>query len=70
MELALQLVGFVKIYGMIGAGIAVPFLVFGIDRIDPSSHGSFAFRPILLPGVIVIWPLVVWRWAHFEMNES
>ena len=55
-----------EIYGWIGAATAVVFLLYGIDRIDPSARGSYAFRPILVPGIIVAWPLVLYRWASLE----
>jgi len=53
-------------YGWIGAGFACVFLLVGIDRVDPGARGSYAFRPILLPGVIVLWPLVLYRWLQLE----
>lgn len=49
-----------------GAVVAVAFLGFGIDRIDPGSRGAYAFRPLLLPGILLIWPLVLWRWVRLE----
>lgn len=57
-----------EIYGWIGATIAVVFLLYGIDRVDPSARGSYAFRPILVPGIIVIWPLVLYRWFSLEQT--
>lgn len=57
-----------EIYGWIGAATAVVFLLVGIDRIDPSARGSYAFRPILVPGIIVVWPLVLYRWVILERN--
>jgi hypothetical protein len=37
------------------------FLLFGIDRRDPAARGAWAFRPLLLPGFALLWPLVLWR---------
>ena len=59
-----------EIYGWIGVATAVLFLLFGIDRIDPSARGSYMFRPILVPGVIVVWPLVLYRWVCLERMED
>ena len=28
----------------------------------PSARGAYAFRPLLVPGLILLWPLVLWRW--------
>ena len=55
-----------EIYGWIGAFVAALFLLIGIDRIDPSARGSYAFRPLLIPGMILVWPLVLYRWVHLE----
>jgi hypothetical protein len=46
----------------IGIVVGVAFLFLGIDRIDPAAHGSYAFRPLLLPGLVLLWPFVAWRW--------
>lgn len=52
----------VKVWASIGALIAVAFLLFGVDRIDEDADGAYVFRPLLVPGVLLIWPLVSWRW--------
>lgn len=52
----------VKVWGAIGALIAIPFLTFGIDRIDEDARGAYVFRPLLFPGILVIWPFILWRW--------
>ncbi len=70
MELALQIIEAVKIYGYIGAAISVPFLIFGIDRIDPSAHQACGFRALLIPGIVVLWPLVLWRWFKLETERE
>jgi hypothetical protein len=54
----------VSTYIWIGAVVAVLFLLFGIDRADPSAHGAYAFRPLLLPGLTRLWPYVLRRWAR------
>jgi len=68
METALALVNLVRIYLSIGAVVALFFLIFGIDRIDQAARGSYAFRPLLAPGVVVLWPLVLWRWLALERH--
>ncbi len=52
-----------KVYGCIGAAVAAAFLLVGIDRIDPAAHGAYIFRPLLIPGMILLWPLVLYQWA-------
>jgi hypothetical protein len=49
-------------YGGIGLVVAVAFLLVGIDRVDPAAQGAYAVRPLLLPGLVLLWPLVLWRW--------
>ena len=66
MTLAELIIGFVQIWGAIGALVCVLFLFIGIDRVDPAAHDAYAFRPLLIPGIIVIWPLVLWRWWTLE----
>lgn len=49
-------------YAAIGALVALPFAFFVAPRIDPGARrSSIAFRAMLLPGAIVLWPVVVWR---------
>lgn len=70
MEAALLIISLVKVYGMIGAGVAIVFLVFGLDRIDPAARGAYAFRPLLVPGILMLWPVTLWRWLALERNRS
>jgi len=52
----------VKLWGSAGALVAVAFLTFGMDQIDEDARGAYVFRPLIVPGVLLIWPLVLWRW--------
>ncbi len=47
---------------VIGAFVGVAFLFLGIGRVDPAARGSYAFRPLLLPGLVLLWPFVALRW--------
>ena len=69
MEAAALIVGLVKVYAALGAIVALVFLVVGIDRVDPAAHGAYAFRPLLAPGIIVLWPLTLWRWLALERRK-
>ena len=66
MQTAQLLIWLVTIYGGIGALVAALFLFIGIDRIDEDARGSYTFRPLLIPGVIVLWPVVIARWIELE----
>ncbi len=48
-------------YGAIGAVVAAWFLLWRIEQIDPMARGAYAFRPLLVPGIVLLWPLVLWR---------
>lgn len=55
---------------IIGGVVAAVFLIFGIDRIDEDARGTYIFRPLLVPGVLLIWPLVLWRWYVLETGRD
>jgi hypothetical protein len=57
-----------RYYLMAGAVVAAAFLVIGIDRVEPSARGSYVFRPLLIPGICLIWPLVLYRWFRLEKH--
>jgi hypothetical protein len=46
----------------LGLAVAVVFLTFGIDGVDPAARGAYAVRPLLVPGIVLLWPLVILRW--------
>ena len=50
-----------QVYGGIGGLVAAWFLLWRIERIDPMARGAYAFRPLLIPGLVLLWPLVLWR---------
>ncbi|WP_298822350.1 hypothetical protein [uncultured Roseibium sp.] len=68
MQTAELLIEIGRYYLMAGGVVAILFLVIGIDRIEPSSRGSYAFRPLLIPGICLIWPLVLYRWFVLEKH--
>ncbi|MEM7732432.1 MAG: hypothetical protein AAF280_06555 [Pseudomonadota bacterium] len=53
----------VQIWCWVGLAVGVLFLLFGIHRVDEDADGAVAFRPLLIVGIVLIWPLVLWRWA-------
>lgn len=70
MDTAEAILGFVSLWGGAGAVVALLFLTIGIDRIDEDARGAYVFRPLLIPGILLIWPLVIWRWAVLEMGRD
>lgn len=60
----------IQIYCLIGAAVAVAFLLFGIEQIDPGAKSAHAFRPLLIPGVLVLWPLVLVLWLQHTRRDD
>jgi hypothetical protein len=53
------------IYLATGVIVAVPFVVFGIGRVDPAAKAApWTFRALVLPGVVALWPLLAQRWLR------
>ena len=57
-------------YLYIGCVVAAVFLLWGISRIDENAGGAWVFRPLLIPGILLIWPMVLWRWWVLETGEN
>ena len=67
--MAEAIVHMAMLYGAAGSAVALVFLLWGMDRIDPSAAGAYAFRPLLAPGVVLLWPIVLLRWAWLEIRR-
>ena len=63
------IVNIATIYGAAGLAVAAVFLLWGIDRIDPAASGAYAFRPLLIPGIVLLWPAVLLRWVWLERRK-
>ncbi|MBI1237854.1 MAG: hypothetical protein GC199_00780 [Alphaproteobacteria bacterium] len=64
------LLGFAA-YGGVGAAFAILFLTFGVARVDPAAQGtSTAFRLLILPGVVALWPLLLVRWLTHRAEDA
>ena len=59
-----------KYYLYAGTAVAAVFLSYGLGRVDENAQGAWVFRPLLIPGVLLIWPLVIWRWAVLQRGEQ
>lgn len=62
--MAVWVVGLAQLYAAVGLIVGLAFLLRGIDRVDPAARGAHAFRPLILPGLVLLWPVVVTRWAR------
>ena len=51
------------VYLLCGLVFAVPFAFVGVGKIDPhAAHGTWGFRLLIVPGTILLWPLLARRW--------
>jgi hypothetical protein len=63
-------IGFAEIWLLIGAAAALIFLTIGIGRVEEHARGAYAFRPLLIPGILLLWPIVLWRWFQIETRRN
>lgn len=55
----------VAIYLFAGLVFAIPFVIRGVTQIDEGAIGSkWGFRVIIIPGVIVFWPVLLKKWRE------
>ena len=69
MSAAATILMLAKLWLWAGALVAVAFLLVGLGRIDEDARDTFVFRVLLVPGILLIWPLVLWRWVRLERGE-
>lgn len=51
------------VYGAIGVVTGLAFITVGIGRVDPTVSGwNIPFRLMVLPGAIMLWPVIIMRW--------
>jgi hypothetical protein len=63
MLLVYIILAIVALYLFAGLVFAIPFVIKGVTKIDEGAHGStWGFRIIIIPGVIVFWPLLLKKW--------
>ena len=60
-----------QIYLGIGILFALLYLVFAVGRVSPNARGSSPlFRLLVLPGTVVLWPLVIRIWRSRRNQEK
>jgi hypothetical protein len=53
----------VLIYLLLGVLFVLPFLTKGLTKVDEGAHGgTIGFKIIIVPGVIVFWPMLLNKW--------
>lgn len=59
---ATWIVRLLSLYLLAGAGFAIPFAFRWSGRLDPvATHGTTGFRLLIIPGAILLWPLLLAR---------
>ncbi len=54
-----------NLYAAAGLLFALPFLAWGLPRIGPAARDtSLAFRLIILPGTVALWPVLLRHWIR------
>ena len=51
-------------YLSVGLAVAISFLALGLTGAHPAARGGWAFRPLLIPGLTLLWPYVLVRWRR------
>jgi hypothetical protein len=57
------LVALAAAYLVTGACVAAAFVLFRLDAREEMARSSHAFRVLLFPGLALLWPAVLSRWA-------
>lgn len=61
----------VLIYLVPGVLFVIPFLVKGLTKVDEGAHGgTTGFKIIIIPGVIVFWPVLLSKWVKANHKPS
>jgi hypothetical protein len=62
LDLATWIVRLAGVYLLVGALFALPFACRWAARLDPAAaQGTGGFRLLVLPGAILLWPLLLVR---------
>ncbi|NEQ97673.1 MAG: hypothetical protein F6K30_13305 [Cyanothece sp. SIO2G6] len=66
------LINAVRAYLIAGLIFSVPFVFFGIQRVDADAHGwkNIGFRIMIIPGMCVFWPLFAVRLVRGKQRPT
>ena len=57
-------------YVVTGLSFGIAFVTVGITRLDPAARGtSTAFRLLILPGCVALWPVLAVKWVARRRGE-
>jgi hypothetical protein len=71
MRLGEIIVSALVLYLSCGLLFSVLFLAVGVDRIDPAARQtSIAFRLLIFPGTVALWPVLAAKWAKTYVQRA
>ncbi|HVU94433.1 MAG TPA: hypothetical protein VHE34_04380 [Puia sp.] len=71
MGILIILLSFAAGYLAAGTLFALVFVLFGVQKVDPTAHGATAgFRIIIIPGCILLWPILLRKWLNTHKTET
>jgi hypothetical protein len=62
----------IEVYLALGLLFSIPFVIKGVTVIDPDgAQGTkWTFRAIIIPGIIVFWPVLLKKWINAKRNNK
>ena len=67
--LAALVAGTVAAYVGGGLVFVLPFVLRGVQRVDPAAReATWGFRVVIVPGVVLLWPLLAARWLSGSIH--
>lgn len=61
----------ITVYLSVGLVIAIGFVGWGVSRVDPAArNASIAFRILLVPGCVALWPWILCCWKRAFAKEQ
>ncbi|MDD7910123.1 MULTISPECIES: hypothetical protein [Pseudovibrio] len=70
MAVAEMLLEILIYYALLGFMVAIVFLIFGIGKVERAAKGAYFFRPQLIPGIMLLWPVVIYRWRKLAQSPE
>ncbi len=70
LQVSQGLLAFCSAYLLVGAFVAFAFITFGLEGVDAAAREAYGFRILIYPGLVLLWPLVVWRWWSIVNGAS
>jgi len=71
MVIAIFLLSALAVYLSLGVVFALAFVLLGVEKVDATAHASTpGFRLIIIPGAILLWPVLLRKWLKAVKKEA